>query len=425
MKFKYVFFFLALILFQIQYVIAQSDYSIEVINQWSYSDIDKTMPFLEFQIQGNDVWDAANIGFDIKRIDPDGNSSFKKITERTWVPLNYENFQDLGSNQFLLKKTDLKYGEDDLIEITIIYPEDKFLYLCDTEGEVELTLPKGMRKLAELRNDGLDVEAYSGDKMIIKRNGQYYLAYAILYHSNVIDVRFKNKNRKTPETSGSNGSGFIRANQLCIPVKKKKKRKLPGSGASGSTSSSEKCSGPLDSDGDGVPDNSDVFPNDPSECGDTDSDGIGDNRDKDDDNDGTPDIIDFKPHDSSEQKDSDGDNVGDNADKFPFDRSESSDMDNDGIGNNSDTDNDNDGVSDDLDEFPYDYSEQYDTDADRIGDNADTDDDNDGVLDGDDPAPKDPNIPNRYQPQSPNQDAVIIDDSETNTEQNSNHGVSW
>jgi len=44
-----------------------------------------------------------------------------------------------------------------------------------------------------------------------------------------------------------------------------------------------------DADGDGVPDNEDAFPNDPSESVDSDNDGIGDNADTDDDNDGMPD----------------------------------------------------------------------------------------------------------------------------------------
>jgi hypothetical protein len=45
----------------------------------------------------------------------------------------------------------------------------------------------------------------------------------------------------------------------------------------------------VDSDGDGVPDSIDAFPNDPNESIDTDKDGIGNNADLDDDNDGMPD----------------------------------------------------------------------------------------------------------------------------------------
>jgi hypothetical protein len=60
-------------------------------------------------------------------------------------------------------------------------------------------------------------------------------------------------------------------------------------------------SGPRDSDGDGVPNNQDVFPND-----------------------------------ATESVDSDGDGVGDSADAFPNDAAETADADTDGVGNNSD-----------------------------------------------------------------------------------------
>jgi len=52
---------------------------------------------------------------------------------------------------------------------------------------------------------------------------------------------------------------------------------------------------PPDSDGDGVPDDEDAFPNDPNESVDTDGDGIGNNADPDDDNDGIPDNSDPFP----------------------------------------------------------------------------------------------------------------------------------
>jgi len=58
----------------------------------------------------------------------------------------------------------------------------------------------------------------------------------------------------------------------------------------------------MDSDNDGVGDNSDVFPNDGNESADTDGDGVGDNADA-------------FPEDPSETKDSDGDGVGDNYQK--------------------------------------------------------------------------------------------------------------
>ena len=50
-----------------------------------------------------------------------------------------------------------------------------------------------------------------------------------------------------------------------------------------------------DSDGDGVGDNADDLPNDPTETVDTDGDGIGNNADPDDDNDGVPDVDDDYP----------------------------------------------------------------------------------------------------------------------------------
>lgn len=51
----------------------------------------------------------------------------------------------------------------------------------------------------------------------------------------------------------------------------------------------------VDSDGDGVPDDEDAFPNDPNESVDSDGDGVGNNADADDDNDGVPDAQDDYP----------------------------------------------------------------------------------------------------------------------------------
>ncbi|QYK06365.1 Ig-like domain-containing protein [Shewanella zhangzhouensis] len=159
----------------------------------------------------------------------------------------------------------------------------------------------------------------------------------------------------------------------------------------------------LDSDSDGVGDNSDAFPNDPNEQFDTDSDGIGNNTDEDDDGDQVADADDAFPLDGSEWLDSDADGIGNNADTdddndnvpdssdaFPLNATESVDTDLDGIGNNADTDDDNDGVLDASDAFPLDATEAVDTDLDGIGNNADTDDDNDGVLDGADAFPLNP-----------------------------------
>ncbi len=166
-----------------------------------------------------------------------------------------------------------------------------------------------------------------------------------------------------------------------------------------------------DSDGDGVMDAIDPFPNDANESKDSDKDGIGDNADTDDDNDGVPDLEDAFPYDSTESKDSDGDGIGDNkdtinsidsdgdgvyddVDAFPNDPNESVDTDADGIGDNSDIDIDGDGHNNDADAFPYDKSEWLDTDGDGIGDNADPvnnlDTDGDGVYDDLDAFPTDP-----------------------------------
>jgi len=66
-----------------------------------------------------------------------------------------------------------------------------------------------------------------------------------------------------------------------------------------------------DTDGDGVPDNQDEFPNDGSETIDTDNDGIGDEADGDDDNDGIPDHLEApgKSLIPNADEDSDGDGL--------------------------------------------------------------------------------------------------------------------
>jgi hypothetical protein len=140
--------------------------------------------------------------------------------------------------------------------------------------------------------------------------------------------------------------------------------------------------GYFDSDGDGVIDKHDPFPNDPL-------------KSKDSDGDGVDDIMDAFPNDPSEQYDSDGDKVGNNKDAFPSNPRESIDSDGDGIGDNSDAfpydiaaslDSDNDGYPDSwneewnqssgitnltLDEFPSNPQENTDSDTDGFGDNRD------------------------------------------------------
>ncbi|WP_455392449.1 PKD domain-containing protein, partial [[Eubacterium] cellulosolvens] len=113
-----------------------------------------------------------------------------------------------------------------------------------------------------------------------------------------------------------------------------------------------------DTDGDGVPDDEDRFPYNPTEWQDSDDDGVGDNSDK------------FS-HDETQWNDTDGDGYGDNPDGnnpdlFPFDPNEWTDLDRDGVGDNTDV-------------FPNDPEEWKDTDGDGIGDNKDTDFEHDNV----------------------------------------------
>ena len=168
----------------------------------------------------------------------------------------------------------------------------------------------------------------------------------------------------------------------------------------------------VDTDGDGVPDGGDAFPNDANESADTDGDGVGDNGDvfpndpdetEDTDEDGVGDNGDAFPNDANETTDSDGDGVGDNGDIFPSESSQWADDDGDGLGDNTSgvdgdpflDDFDNDGVIDAEDAFPTNANETLDSDGDGIGDEEDEDDDGDGILDkaeireGSDP--KDPN----------------------------------
>ena len=91
----------------------------------------------------------------------------------------------------------------------------------------------------------------------------------------------------------------------------------------------------------------------------------------DSDGDGVTDDMDAFPDDAGETKDTDGDGTGDNADAFPEDPAESVDTDGDGTGNFADPDDDGDEVPDMLDDFPLDPAETTDSDGDGVGDNAD------------------------------------------------------
>lgn len=189
-----------------------------------------------------------------------------------------------------------------------------------------------------------------------------------------------------------------------------------------------------DSDGDGVPDHLDAFPNNSAEQYDTDGDGLGDNaetntgtyvsptdtgtdpEDTDSDDDGADDHNEVDggtdPLDAGSFPDADGDSTTDQQDNCPADsNADQVDADADGAGdvcdncpadsNADQADVDTDGAGDVCDDFPSDPAEQTDTDGDGLGDNAETntgnyvsptdagtdpentDSDDDGINDGD------------------------------------------
>ena len=127
-------------------------------------------------------------------------------------------------------------------------------------------------------------------------------------------------------------------------------------------------SGPIDTDGDGIPNVSDNCPNVPNpDQADNDSDGKGDVCDDDDDNDTVLDALDNCPFNANlNQLDTDGDGAGDVCDG----------------------DKDGDGINNELDNCPVNPNpDQTDTDGDEEGDECDTNDDNDQHLDIDDNCP--------------------------------------
>ena len=164
--------------------------------------------------------------------------------------------------------------------------------------------------------------------------------------------------------------------------------------------------GCLDTDGDGVSDLNDMFPNDSRLWQDTDRDGI-------------PDEDDAFPYNPTQWEDTDGDGFGDNpmdanADKFPNDSTQWSDVDGDGYGDNPTgnmpdvfpldptqwLDTDGDGYGDNPsgnmpDAFPSDITQWIDQDGDGLGDNQSGlnpdpflfDSDNDGYNNSEDPLP--------------------------------------
>jgi hypothetical protein len=167
--------------------------------------------------------------------------------------------------------------------------------------------------------------------------------------------------------------------------------------------------GCVDSDGDGVSDINDQFPNDPNVWQDTDQDGVEDG-------------LDAFPYNPTQSTDSDGDGFGDNpmgsnADRFVDDETQWSDVDGDGYGDNPNgnmtdafpldptqwMDSDGDGFGDNPsgsmpDAFPLEPTQWIDEDNDGLGDNPEGDNpdphlfdsDNDGYDNSEDPLPLKP-----------------------------------
>ncbi len=113
----------------------------------------------------------------------------------------------------------------------------------------------------------------------------------------------------------------------------------------------------LDTDGDGVTDSLDLFPEDSTQSEDTDGDGYGDNGDG-----NNPDAF---PLDQSQWSDTDGDGYGDNSDgnqsdAFPNNSYQWTDTDGDGYGDNKNQQG--------GDRFPDEPTQWKDTDGDGFGD---------------------------------------------------------
>ncbi|MDB2348331.1 hypothetical protein N9V58_00870 [Candidatus Poseidoniales archaeon] len=155
-----------------------------------------------------------------------------------------------------------------------------------------------------------------------------------------------------------------------------------------------------DSDNDGYPDGQDDCPSvygnstyDRKGCVDSDADGVSDQ-------------VDLWPNDPSRSLDSDGDDVNDPDDAFPDDATQWVDADNDGLGDNPNGNNpdpslddtDNDGYLNQNDIFPEDPTQWQDLDGDGLGDNPEgsnpdpspNDSDNDGVMNPEDLYPLNP-----------------------------------
>ena len=212
--------------------------------------------------------------------------------------------------------------------------------------------------------------------------------------------------------------------------------------------------GCLDSDGDGVSDINDKFPNNPEIWYDSDGDGIEDG-------------MDAFPYNPTQSVDSDGDGFGDNpmgsnADRFVNDKTQWSDVDGDGYGDNPDgnmpdafpldptqwMDSDGDGHGDNPsgsmpDVFPSDPTQWIDDDNDGLGDNPDGnnpdphlfDSDNDGYNNSIDPLPLKPTPGDRDNDGVLDEDDIFPDDITEwadfdndgigNNEDNDDDGDNW
>ena len=195
-----------------------------------------------------------------------------------------------------------------------------------------------------------------------------------------------------------------------------------------------------DKDGDGHANGADAFPLDPTEWSDIDGDGIGDNTDPDKDGDGRVNSLDLLPAICTTMQNTAGPNSGlgrkgcDSArwsggywsssyctatgssgtrmsqnlkdyftsccdwnddtcvskvDAFPNDSTKSTDIDGDGISDNTDDDIDGDGVPNNVDTHPLNAYDWEDMDGDGLGDNTDTDIDGDGYANTADAFPED------------------------------------
>jgi hypothetical protein len=196
--------------------------------------------------------------------------------------------------------------------------------------------------LSQQRTDGYGVKVNTRSKLVFGENNNWV-------------------------SSGGHGPFRGMVDEVCIFDVVLDDAQVAGLNQASGTCDVDGSSGPVDTDGDGVSDDQDAFPNDPNETTDSDGDGVGDNGDA-------------FPNDPNETADSDGDGVGDNSDAFPNDPNETTDSDGDGIGDNSDAfpndpnetaDSDGDGVGDNGDVFPNDPNESADLDLDTIGDNGD------------------------------------------------------